>query len=437
MVSQAANLAPDDRTGQRARHDLRNQNDSWVAAQQALDLAAERLNLDDGMRRVLRVPKRELTVHFPVTLDNQTVRVFTGYRVHHNMNRGPSTGGIRYTADLTLDLVRAHAMLNSWKAALVRIPYGGAMGGVVVDPRQLTRHEREGLTRRYATEVTPIIGPDRDIPTPDVNTGSQTMAWFMDTYSMHAGHTIASVVAGKPLAIGGTRGRREATSRGAFRSIAACARAMQLELDGARAVVQGFGRVGSILAQMLVAAGVRVVAIADDHDAVRNEAGIDVQRAVEWVREHDAIAGLPNAEPIDRADIFSTDCEILVSAGLQSQITGANADGIRARIVAEAATAPTTPEAHAILREHDIRVIPDILCTAGGMVLSYFEWVQDIQSFFWTDAQIAAELDRVMDAAMADVVAMSEAKAVDLRGAAMMLAVERVAGATQLRGLYP
>jgi glutamate dehydrogenase (NAD(P)+) len=212
---------------------------------------------------------------------------------------------------------------------------------------------------------------------------------------------------------------------------------MQLELDGARAVVQGFGRVGSILAQMLVAAGARVVAIADDHDAVRNEEGIDVQRAVEWVREHDAIAGLPNAEPIDRADIFSTDCEILVSAGLQSQITGANADGIRARIVAEAATAPTTPEAHAILREHDIRVIPDILCTAGGMVLSYFEWVQDIQSFFWTDAQIAAELARVMDAARAEVVAMSEAKAVDLRGAAMMLAVERVAGATQLRGLYP
>ncbi len=437
MVSQATDLAAENPPARRGGQDRHNPNDSWTAAQQALDLAAQRLNLDDGMRRVLRVPKRELTVHFPVTLDNHEVRVFTGYRVHHNINRGPSTGGIRYTQDLTLDLVRAHAMLNSWKAALVRIPYGGAMGGVVVNPRQLTRHEREGLTRRYATEVTPIIGPDRDIPTPDVNTGSQTMAWFMDTFSMHAGHTMAGVVAGKPLAIGGTRGRREATSRGAFRTIASCARAMDLPLDGARAVVQGFGRVGSILSQMLNAAGVRVVAIADDHNAVRNAAGIDVARAVDWVREHDAIAGLPNAEPIDRAEVFSADCEILVSAGLQSQITGANADRVTARIVAEAATAPTTPEAHAILREHDIRVIPDILCTAGGMVLSYFEWVQDIQSFFWTDAQIAAELDRVMDAAMADVVAMSEAKQVDLRGAAMMLAVQRVAEATQMRGLYP
>jgi glutamate dehydrogenase (NAD(P)+) len=389
------------------------------------------------MRRVLRVPKRELTVHFPVTLDNGDVQVFTGYRVHHNINRGPSTGGIRYTQDLTLDLVRANAMLNSWRAALVRIPYGGAAGGVVVNPRKLTRHEREGLTRRYATEITPIIGPDRDIPTPDVNTGSETMAWFMDTYSMHAGHTISSAVAGKPLAIGGTRGRREATSRGAFRTIVSCAQSMDLPLSGARVVVQGFGRVGSILAQMLSDAGAIVVAIADDHDAVRNDNGIDVPRAVEWVREHDAVAGMPSAEPISREHVFGIDCEILVSAGLQSQITAANAPDVRAKIVAEAATSPTTPAAHTILRDHRIRVIPDILCTAGGMVLSYFEWVQDIQSFFWTDEQISEELERIMDAAMAEVVAMSEAKSVDLRGAAMMVAVKRVAEATNLRGLYP
>jgi glutamate dehydrogenase (NAD(P)+) len=313
----------------------------------------------------------------------------------------------------------------------------GAAGGVVVNPRTLNRHEREGLTRRYATEITPIIGPDRDIPTPDVNTGSQTMAWFMDTYSMHAGHTISSVVAGKPLAIGGTRGRREATSRGAFRTIASCARSTDLALDGATAVVQGFGRVGSILAQMLVAAGVKVIGIADDRDAVRDENGIDVKRAVEWVREHDEIAGLPNAEPMDRDDVFGLECDILVSAGLQSQITAANADTISARIVAEAATAPTTPAGHAILRENGVRVIPDILCTAGGMVLSYFEWVQDIQSFFWTDEQIVEELDRVMDTAMDEVVHMSSAKSVDLRGAAMMVAVKRVADATHLRGLYP
>jgi glutamate dehydrogenase (NAD(P)+) len=428
MVSQAADLAP---------QNAPSPNDSWAAAQEALDIAADRLGLDDGMRRVLRVPKRELTVQFPVTLDNGEVEVFTGYRVHHNINRGPSTGGIRYTEDLTLDLVRAHAMLNSWRAALVRIPYGGAAGGVVVNPRTLNRHEREGLTRRYATEITPIIGPDRDIPTPDVNTGSQTMAWFMDTYSMHAGHTISSVVAGKPLAIGGTRGRREATSRGAFRTIASCARSTDLALDSATAVVQGFGRVGSILAQMLVAAGVKVIGIADDRDAVRDENGIDVKRAVEWVREHDEIAGLPNAEPMDRDDVFGLECDILVSAGLQSQITAANADTISARIVAEAATAPTTPAGHAILRENGVRVIPDILCTAGGMVLSYFEWVQDIQSFFWTDEQIVEELDRVMDTAMDEVVHMSSAKSVDLRGAAMMVAVKRVADATHLRGLYP
>jgi glutamate dehydrogenase (NAD(P)+) len=307
----------------------------------------------------------------------------------------------------------------------------------VVNPRKLTRHEREGLTRRYATEITPIIGPDRDIPTPDVNTGSETMAWFMDTYSMHAGHTISSAVAGKPLAIGGTRGRREATSRGAFRTIVSCAQSMDLPLSGARVVVQGFGRVGSILAQMLSDAGAIVVAIADDHDAVRNENGIDVARAVEWVREHDAVAGMPSAEPISREHVFGIDCEILVSAGLQSQITAANAADVRAKIVAEAATAPTTPAAHTILRDHRIRVIPDILCTAGGMVLSYFEWVQDIQSFFWTDEQISEELERIMDAAMAEVVAMSEAKSVDLRGAAMMVAVKRVAEATNLRGLYP
>ncbi len=409
----------------------------WAAAQAALDQAAERLNLDDGMRRVLRVPKRELEVHFPVTMDGGDVQSFVGYRVHHNINRGPASGGTRYTKDLTLDLVRAQAMLNSWKAALVQIPYGGASGGVVVDPRTLSRHEREGLTRRYATEISVLIGPDRDIPTPDVNTGSQTMAWIMDTYSMHTGQTVAAAVSGKPLEIGGTRGRREATSRGAFRTIAACARAIDLPLDGARVAIQGFGRVGSILAEMLCAAGCRMIAIADDRDAVARPSGIDVDRAVAWVHEHDAIAGLPETEPMRRADIFSADCDILVSAGVQSQITGANASGVRARIVAEASNAPTTPEAHAILREHQVRMIPDILCTAGGMVLNYFEWVQDMQSFFWTDAEIASQLDRIMDDAFANVVAMSEEKGVDLRSAAMMVAVARVAEATQLRGLYP
>jgi len=409
----------------------------WAAAQHELDIAAERLQLDSGMHRVLRVPKRELEVHFPVTLDNGTVEAFTGYRVHHNLNRGPAAGGVRYTQDLTLDMVRATAMLNTWKAALVQIPYGGAMGGVVVNPRRLSSNERQGLTRRYATEISLLIGPDRDIPSPDVNTGSQTMAWIMDTFSMHRGHTIAGVVTGKPQAIGGTRGRRESTSRGAFRSIAAAARSRGLALDGARVAVQGFGRVGSTLAGMLAAAGARIVAIADDRHAVANPAGIDPAAAADWVKRRDSIAGCPGAEPIERADLFGVDCEVLVSAGLQNQVTAAAADRLRAGILAEAANSPTTAEADAILRERGVLVIPDILCTAGGLVLGYFEWVQDMQAFFWAEGEVAEQLDRIMDDAFAGVMAMGDAHSVDLRGAAMMVAVGRVAEATMLRGLYP
>ncbi|TMB55996.1 MAG: Glu/Leu/Phe/Val dehydrogenase, partial [Chloroflexi bacterium] len=270
----------------------------WQAAQRELDVAAERLGLDPGMHRVLRVPKRELEVHFPVTLDDGSVEVFTGYRVHHNLNRGPATGGVRFTRDLTLDLVRAHAMLNTWKAALVQIPYGGAMGGVIVNPRRLSADERQGLTRRYATEIGVLIGPDRDIPTPDVNTGSQTMAWIMDTFSMHQGYTVAGVVTGKPMAIGGTRGRRESTSRGAFRCIVVAAAARGIQLSGARVAIQGFGRVGSILATELADAGAMLIAIADDRHAVGKASGLDVNAAVEWMRKRDTISGLPDSEPI-------------------------------------------------------------------------------------------------------------------------------------------
>jgi glutamate dehydrogenase (NAD(P)+) len=409
----------------------------WASAQHDLDVAAERLNLDEGMHRVLRVPKRELEVHFPVTLDDGSVEAFTGYRVHHNLNRGPATGGIRYTQDLTLDLVRANAMLNTWKAALVEVPWGGAMGGVVVNPRRLSSDERQGLTRRYATEISLLIGPERDIPTPDVNTGSQTMAWIMDTYSMHHGHTIPGVVTGKPLAIGGTRGRRESTSRGAFHCIAAAARARGVALAESRVAIQGFGRVGTILAEMLSAVGTRVVAIADDRAAVANPAGIDVAAAVEWMRRQDAIAGCPGADPIERDDLFATDCEILVSAGLQNQVTAAAADRIRAGILAEAANSPTTLEADAILRDRGVLVLPDILCAAGGLLLGYFEWVQDTQAFFWADREIAIELERIMEAALAGVMVTADREKVDLRGAAMMVAVGRVADATALRGLYP
>ena len=412
-------------------------NGIWANAQGELDAAAERLQLDPGMQRVLRVPKRELTVNFPVTHDDGHVDVYTGFRVHHNVNRGPANGGVRYVGSLDLDEVRALAMLSTWKAALVRIPFGGAAGGVRVEPRRLSDNERQGLTRRYATEIGILLGPEKDIPAPDVNTGSQTMAWMMDTFSMHRGHTVAGSVIGKPMAVGGTRGRRSATARGALRCIASAAAAVDLPLDGARVAIQGFGRVGMTVAEELDGEGVTVVAIGDDRDATLNAAGIDIARAAEWMREHDSICGLPNAEAATKAELLGIDCDILVLAGLQGQVTGANADAVRARIVAEAANGATTAAADAILAERGVTVIPDIICTAGGTVLGYFEWVQGMQAFFWSEDEVNAELDRIMDEAIGGVQAMAVSETVDLRAAAMMLAVSRVAESTGLRGLYP
>ena len=412
-------------------------NGIWATTQAELDAAAERLHLDPGMHKVLRVPKRELTVNFPVTHDDGRVEAYTGFRVHHNVNRGPVSGGIRYVPKLDLDEVRALAMLNTWKASLVRIPFGGAAGGVRVNPRRLSEQERQGLTRRYTTEISPLLGPDSDIPSPDVNTGSQTMAWMMDTLSMHRGHTVAASVIGKPMAIGGTRGRRSATARGALRCIAAATKAGGRELAGARVAIQGFGRVGMTLAEELDRAGAVVVGIADDRDAALNPKGIPVERAVDWMREHDAIRELPGAEQAPKDELFGLDADILALAGLQGEITEANASSIRAVLVAEVANGGTTPAADLILADRGVVVIPDIICTAGGTVLGYFEWVQDMQAFFWTETEITDQLDRIVDAGMAEVQAMADAERVDLRSAAMMVAVSRVAEATTLRGLYP
>ncbi|MBW3613292.1 MAG: Glu/Leu/Phe/Val dehydrogenase [Chloroflexi bacterium] len=412
-------------------------NGIWANAQGELDDAARRLGLDPGMHKVLRVPKRELAVSFPVTHDDGRVEVYTGYRVHHNVNRGPANGGIRYVPKLDLDDVRALAMLNTWKAALVKIPFGGAAGGVRVDPRRLSTNERQGLTRRYTTEIGILIGPERDIPSPDVNTGSQTMAWMMDTLSMHHGYTRAASVIGKPMAVGGTRGRRSATARGALRCIVAAAASRGLSLDGARVAIQGFGRVGMTVAEELDRAGARVIAIADDRAAVGNPGGIHVGRAIDWMREHDAVGGMPETEPMTKAELFELECDVLVPAGLQNEITADNAATVRAGIVAEAANGATTSAADRVLSDAGITLIPDILCTAGATILGYFEWVQDMQAFFWAEAEITAELDRIMDEAMAAVQAMAEAERVDLRAAGMMLAVSRVAEATTLRGLYP
>ncbi|HSK94209.1 MAG TPA: Glu/Leu/Phe/Val dehydrogenase [Candidatus Angelobacter sp.] len=412
-------------------------NGIWTHAQAELDAAAERLGLDPGMHAVLRVPKRELAVSFPVTHDDGRVEVYRGYRVHHNVNRGPANGGIRYVPRLDLDEVRALAMLNTWKASLVKIPFGGAAGGVRVDPRRLSDMERQGLTRRYTTEISILMGPERDIPSPDVNTGSQTMAWMMDTLSMHHGYTMAGSVIGKPMAVGGTRGRRSATARGALRCIAAAADSCGLALDGARVAIQGFGRVGMTLAEELDRVGATVIAIADDRDAVTNAGGIGVARAIDWMREHDAVGGMPDTEPMTRNELFELDCDVLVPAGLQDVITADNAASVRARIVAEAANGATSSAADEILADAGITVIPDILCAAGATILGYFEWVQDMQAFFWSESEISDQLDRIMDEAMAGVQAMAESENVDLRAAAMMLAVSRVAEATTLRGLYP
>lgn len=413
------------------------QPEMWPAAQQRLDEAAEGLDLDDGMRRVLREPKRELTVSFPVTHLDGRVRVYTGYRVQHNVNRGPATGGVRYVADLTIDEIRALAMANTWKAALVEIPFGGAMGGVRVDAKALAVSEREGLTRRYATEIGPLMGPDRDIPSPDVNTGSQTMAWMMDTYSMQQGHTVPGSVIGKPLAIGGTRGRREATSRGALRVMQRIGEGQGIPLSGARVAIQGFGRVGSILARMLEGAGAHVVAISDDQVGLLNPGGLDVAAAIRWMREHDRVGGMPGGEQIAKAALLELDCDILVLAGLQGQLTDANASAVRARVVAEVGNGAITTAGDEALADRGIPVAPDILCSAGSLVLGYFEWVQDMQAFFWNDQQINEELDRVMDRAVAAVDAMAGQRKTTLRRAAEMVAVARVAQATTMRGLYP
>jgi len=409
----------------------------WAVAQQQFDAAAEKLDLDDGLRRVLRVPQRELTVHFPVTMDDGRVEVFTGYRVQHNLSRGPAKGGIRYHQDVSLDEVRALAMWMTWKCAVVNIPYGGGKGGVIVDPKKLTLRELEGLTRRFTTEISPLIGPERDIPAPDVNTNAQTMAWIMDTFSMHHGYTIPGVVTGKPIAVGGSLGRNEATARGAVYTLRQASKELNLPLKGARVAIQGYGNAGSIAASLLHDEGSIIVAVSDSTGGIYNPKGIDPSAVSAWKREHGTVVGFPKAEGISNSALLEVDCEILIPAALENQITAANAPRIKARIVAEAANGPTTPEADDILHERGVFLIPDILCNAGGVTVSYFEWVQDMQSFFWTEDRINESLRQIMDGAFTSVLGMSKLHEVHMRTAAYMVAVSRVAEATNLRGLYP
>jgi glutamate dehydrogenase (NAD(P)+) len=409
----------------------------WAVAQQQFDQAADKLDLDSGLRNVLRVPKRELTVHFPVTMDDGHVEVFTGYRVQHNLSRGPAKGGIRYHQDVTLDEVRALAMWMTWKCSVVNIPYGGGKGGVIVDPKQLSVRELEGLTRRFATEISPLIGPDRDIPAPDVNTNAQTMAWIMDTYSMHNGYTISGVVTGKPIAVGGSLGRNEATARGAVFCLQQASKVLDLPLAGATVAIEGYGNAGSIAAQLLAAEGSTIVAVSDSTGGIHNPAGLDPAKVGAWKQEHGTVVGFPGSDEVTNEELLTLACDILIPAALENQISGPIAERIQARIVAEAANGPTMPEADDILYERGVFLIPDILCNAGGVTVSYFEWVQDMQSFFWTESRINESLKEIMDRAFEAVHHMSDLHEVHMRTAAYMLAVSRVAEATTLRGLYP
>jgi glutamate dehydrogenase (NAD(P)+) len=409
----------------------------WEVAQQQFDLAADRLNLDPGLRRVLREPRRELTVHFPVKMDDGSVQVYTGYRVQHNVGRGPAKGGIRYHQDVTLDEVKALAMWMTWKCAVVAIPYGGGKGGVIVDPKKLSIKELEALTRRFTTEIEVLIGPERDIPAPDVNTNAQVMAWMMDTYSMHQGHTVPGVVTGKPISLGGSEGRNEATARGTVYCVVEAANHLGIDLKRARVAVQGFGNAGSIAARLVAAEGATVVAVSDSTGGIQASNGLDVNRVVQWKNEHGTVQGFPGTTDISNAQLLEVDCDILIPAALENQITNRNAGAIKARVIAEAANGPTTPEADIELFRRDVFMVPDILCNAGGVTVSYFEWVQDLNRDHWSETVVNEKLKEIMTRAFGETLAIAEREECDMRTAAYLLAVQRVADATALRGLYP
>ncbi len=413
-----------------------NLNPFAVALAQ-FDRAAAYLDLDDGLRELLKTPKRQLIVSIPVKMDDGSLRVFEGYRVQHNVARGPGKGGIRYHPDVTLDEVKALAMWMTWKCATVNLPYGGAKGGVRVNPKELSQGELERLTRRYATEIAPLIGPERDIPAPDVYTDAQTMAWIMDTISMFKGHTELGVVTGKPIELGGSHGRQEATARGCQVVIREACRVLGLALNGATVVVQGFGNAGSNLARFLHQDGARIIAVSDSKGGIYNPHGIDPEAALQHKARTGALHGLPDTEAITNEELLELPCDILVPAALENQITRRNADRIRARLVAEAANGPTTPAADDILFDRGITVIPDILANAGGVSVSYFEWVQDQYGFFWPEDEVLRHLERVMTGAFHEVHATAERYGVDLRRGAYILAIGRVAEATRVRGIFP
>ncbi len=406
-------------------------------AKQQFDRAADYLELEESLRNVLRSAKRQLIVSIPVRMDGGETKVFEGYRVQHNIARGPAKGGIRYHPNVTLDEVKALASWMTWKCATVNIPYGGGKGGVVCDPKSLSKNELERLTRRYAFEIAPIIGPDRDIPAPDVYTDSQTMAWIMDTISMVHGHTELGVVTGKPLALGGSQGRHEATARGALYALREACKLKGINLKGARVAVQGFGNAGSIIARLVAEDGALVVAACDSKSGLYSATGIDVQAALKHKAETGALYGLPNAKEIAPNDVLEVDCDILCPSALENSITMTNVGKVKAKIIAELANGPTTPSADRVLEENGVFLIPDILANAGGVTVSYYEWVQDQYSFFWSEDRINRTLEDTIGDAFHKVHDKAKHFGVDMRTGAYILAVDRVAEATRVRGIFP
>jgi glutamate dehydrogenase (NAD(P)+) len=406
-------------------------------AWQQLDNVAVRIGLEPGLHERLKHPKRTITVSIPTTMDDGSLRVFTGYRVHHNLTRGPAKGGLRYHPSVSLDEVTALAMWMTWKCALVEIPFGGAKGGVICDPKSMSLGELERMTRRLTSELMIILGPDKDIPAPDVNTNAQTMAWILDTYSMNVGHSVPSVVTGKPISVGGSRGREEATGRGCVCVVLAALRHLGIPVQGARVAVQGVGNVGQIAARLIQREGSRIVAVSDSQGGIYNPKGLDVAAVAAHKLQTGQVAGFPGADAVTNAELLELECEVLIPAALENQITQGNADRIRARVVAEGANGPTTPAADRILAERGVFLLPDILANAGGVTVSYFEWVQGLMEYFWTEQEVNERLQKLMHQAFSEVLSTAQREKVDMRLAAYILAVSRVAEATRTRGLYP
>jgi glutamate dehydrogenase (NAD(P)+) len=407
----------------------------FLVAQEQIRIAARQMKLDPGMEAILLDPERELHVHFPIRMDDGSIRMFDGFRVQHNTARGPAKGGIRFHQDVNIDEVKALATWMTWKCSVVDIPYGGGKGGVVVDPTKLSLGELERLSRRFVTEIQGIIGPERDIPAPDVNTNSQIMAWMMDQYSRNKGYSVPGMITGKPLALGGSLGRTDATGVGVMMATRQAMQKLDMPAAGTRVVVQGFGNVGSVSARAMHELGTTIVAVSDVFGGIYNPKGLDIPALIAYVRRTGSVKGFGDSDAITNEELFGVDCDILIPAALENQITANNADKIKARLIAEGANGPTTPEADRILHDRGVLVLPDILANAGGVTVSYFEWAQNIQGFYWTEEEVAERLERVMVRSFRAVYETAQEHEVDMRTAAYIVAIGRVAEAVRLRGI--